>query len=146
MEIAILENDTQAAQLLEGRLREAGHAITLFSSGSTFMLEVGRAAFDVAILGSASTELRAIEIVTTLRERLSNVPLIRVLQKGGETDVVAALKAGADDCDADLVGHGCSWWMVMLWGQGYRARPTPGTGKGEEGAGLMRQRVAEAVC
>lgn len=27
-----------------------------------------------------------------------------------------------------------------------RARPTPGTGKGEEGAGLMRQRVAEAVC
>lgn len=100
MKIAILENDTLAAQLLEEWLRAAGHVVSFFPSGTAFARDLNRASFDVAILGAMPTDLRAAEITQTLRERLSGVPLLRILQKGSEQDIVAALTAGADDCMA----------------------------------------------
>jgi len=100
MRIAVLENDTRAAQLLEDWLRSAGHIVKFFASAISFTREVDRASFDAAILGSAPADMRGAEIATSLRERMSGVPLIRVLQKGGEQEIVAALKAGADDCMA----------------------------------------------
>lgn len=100
MKIAVLENDTRAARELEDWLHTAGHSATFFSSGQAFAHEVDRATFDVAVLGSASTDMRAPEVIAALRERMSGVPLLRILQKGNEQDIVASLKAGADDCVA----------------------------------------------
>lgn len=100
MKIAVLENDTRAAQLLEDWFRAAGHSARFFASGNAFTHEIDRATFDVAVLGSPPTDLRAAEICAVWRERMSGVPLLRLLQKGAEQEIVAALKAGADDCMA----------------------------------------------
>ena len=101
MQIAILENDTRAAQLLDDWLRGAGYVAKFFGSGTAFSREINGATFMAAVLGSAPTDMRAAEICASLRERMSGVPLLRILQKGGEEDIVNALKAGADDCMAN---------------------------------------------
>lgn len=100
MKIAVLENDTRAARELEDWLRTAGHSVTFFSSGQSFAHEVDRATFDVAVVGSSPTDMRASEVLVAMQERMSGVPLLRILQKGNEQDVVASLKGGADDCMA----------------------------------------------
>lgn len=102
MKIAVLENDTRAAQMLEEWLRTAGHEARFFASGAAFSREVDRTAFDAAILGSAGADLSTAEVCEAFRSRATRVPLLRVLQKGAEQDVVAALQAGADDCMANL--------------------------------------------
>jgi len=98
MRIAILENDTLTAQVLDEWLRADGHEVRFFASGTSFAREIDRASVDVAILGTAPADVRLADIAESLRARMSGVPLLRVLQKGSELDVVAALKAGADDC------------------------------------------------
>jgi two-component system, OmpR family, response regulator RegX3 len=100
MRIAILENDTRAAQLLEGWLRAAGHVPRFFASESLFTREVDAASFDVAILGSVAGDADVTEISAALRKGISAVPLLHILQNGGEPELVAALNAGADDCMA----------------------------------------------
>lgn len=98
MRIAVLEKDTRQAQLLEDWLRSAGHVAKVFASGVTFTREIDRSSFDAAIVGTPPDDMQAAEITASLRERLSGVPLIRILQKATEHDIVAALSAGADDC------------------------------------------------
>lgn len=102
MKIAVLENDTRAAQLLEDWLSAAGHEVRFFASGAAFLREVDSLTFQAAILGSTSSDMRMAEISGAMRGGAGRVPLLRVLQKGTEQDVVAALKAGADDCMASL--------------------------------------------
>lgn len=101
MKIAVLENDTRAAQLLEGWLSAAGYLAKFFGSGSAFLQEVDGANFDAAIVGAVPADMRASEITASLRDCGSGVPVVRILQKGGEQDIVNALKAGADDCMAN---------------------------------------------
>lgn len=102
MRLAILENDTRTAQLLESWLQSAGHTAQLFASGQSFIDAIDGALFAAAILGSPPADMRAEQISMALRERRSGVPLLRVLQAGAESDVVAALQAGADDCMPDV--------------------------------------------
>jgi DNA-binding response OmpR family regulator len=105
MRIAVLENDTRTAQLLESWLQSAGHTVQLFMSGKSFMNEIDRAFFGAAIVGSAPEDMPAEQISLALRERRFAVPLMRVLQAGSEADIVAALRAGADDCMAQARQH-----------------------------------------
>jgi DNA-binding response OmpR family regulator len=105
MRIAVLENDTRTAQLMETSLQSAGHAVQLFLNGKLFVSEIERASFAVAIVGSPPADMPAEQISIVLRERGCTVPLLRVLQAGSESDIVAALQAGADDCMADMRPH-----------------------------------------
>jgi two-component system, OmpR family, response regulator RegX3 len=105
MQIAMLENDTRTAQLLESWLKSAGHSVQLLASGKAFVDEIGRSMFSAAILGSPSAEMTAPQVCAALRDCASAVPLIRILQSGSEADIVAALQAGADDCMADVRQH-----------------------------------------
>lgn len=98
MRIAVLEKDTRLAQLLEDWLRSAGHAANLFHSGAAFAREIDRSSFDAAVIGTSPDDMQASEITASLRERAAGVPMIRILQKATEHDIVAALAAGADDC------------------------------------------------
>lgn len=98
MKIAVLENDTRAAQLLEDWLAAAGHEVRFFASSAAFGREVDAATFDAAIVGSTVDGADLAELCGQLRAGISRVPLIRILQKGSEQDVVAALRAGAEDC------------------------------------------------
>lgn len=102
MRIAVFENDTRTAHQMESWLVSAGHTVQLFVTGKSFVGEMDRTFFSIAILGSASADLPAEEISMALRGTGAGVPLLRVLQDGNEADIVAALHAGADDCMGDL--------------------------------------------
>jgi two-component system response regulator RegX3 len=99
MRIAVLENDVLDARLLEEWLQSAGHASRVFASGSEFSREHNRARYDLVIIGSTGADIGGTEITIALREQQEvPVPIIRLLRRARECDVVAALKAGADDC------------------------------------------------
>ncbi len=99
MRIAVLESDTHDAQVLEDWLRSAGNTASRFATESGFMREFKREKFDLVIAGSVAHGAGGAEIILSLRAQLKlAVPIIRILKKDIENDIVAALKAGADDC------------------------------------------------
>jgi DNA-binding response OmpR family regulator len=120
MRLAVLENDTRTAQLLEAWLQSAGHRVQLFVTGKSFVHDIELALFDAAIVGAAPADMTAEQVFGAMRESTAAVPLIRVLQAGGEADIVAALRAGADDCMAEARQYEL---LARLEALGRRARP-----------------------
>ena len=99
MKIAVLESIDRDAQATEDWLRGAGHSCRTFTSHHVFAREMTPESYDMLIIGGLPSVAANTEIVTMLREnRLGRAMVIRVLESGGEQDIVAALKAGADDC------------------------------------------------
>lgn len=99
MKIALLESNESDAQTMEEWLRAAGHSSRSFSSRNVFAREMTPESYEMLVIGGAPSVTANTEIVTMLSEqRLGRALVIRVLDSGGEQDIVAALKAGADDC------------------------------------------------
>jgi DNA-binding response OmpR family regulator len=99
MRIALLENNAQAASSLETWLENVQHNVRSFDSSPEFTRELDRDEFDVAIVGCAELGVSGTELVTHLRRRTAvMMPIMRIIPKAGETDIVNALNAGADDC------------------------------------------------
>jgi two-component system, OmpR family, response regulator RegX3 len=103
MRIAILEDSVNEANALTGWLRDAGHVTVLLSSGNAFIKEVACETYDLLIVG---TRASAIYVLRWLREKhRTSVPVLRIIQNNIEHDVVASLRAGADDCMAMPMRH-----------------------------------------
>lgn len=101
MKIALLEGDTHHADHVGEWLRSAGYGTVVYSSPKTFLRELGRDTCDVVIVGGCTAELSATELLLRVRELTpSMIPLMRICEESSELDIVAALKAGADDCMA----------------------------------------------
>lgn len=99
MRIALLENNAQAASSLETWLENVQHNVRIFDSSPEFTRELERDEFDVAIVGGAEPGVNGTELVTHLRRRTAvMMPIMRMIPKAGESDIVNALNAGADDC------------------------------------------------
>ena len=99
MRIALLENNAQAASSLETWLENVRHDVRIFDSSPEFTRELERDEYDVAIVGGAEPGVNGTELVTYLRRRTAVLmPIMRMIPKAGETDIVNALNAGADDC------------------------------------------------
>jgi DNA-binding response OmpR family regulator len=98
MKIALLKEDKHAADLIDGWLRSAGHATVVHGSGRAFMHDAARETYDLLIVG---THMGGIEMLLWVREHLiAPIPVLRVAADNREDGIVAALKAGADDCMA----------------------------------------------
>ncbi len=99
MNIAVLDSDTYEAQLLEKALRAAGHVVKCYTADSALLREFAHAPVDMIIASLGIAEAGGRKTVALLREQLpSQVLLICLLKVNIESDMVAALSAGADDC------------------------------------------------
>jgi DNA-binding response OmpR family regulator len=99
MKIAVLENIGSEAQMMEEWLRAAGHSCRSFASRQVFAREMTPESYEMIIVGDLPSTRANAENVTALHEhRFGRALVIRVLESGGEQDIVAALKSGADDC------------------------------------------------
>jgi DNA-binding response OmpR family regulator len=99
MKIAVLDNIDSDAQTMEEWLRGTGHSCRRFPSHQVFAREMTPESYDMLIIAGIPSPTANTEIASLLREnRLGRSLVIRVLESGGEQDIVAALKAGADDC------------------------------------------------
>ena len=99
MRIALLESDTHDAQVWATWLGVAAHVTRIFSTERELIRDMGsgREPFELVIAASIGPALTA--VIEVLRAQCKTLlPIIGVLKKNIEEDIVAVLNAGADDC------------------------------------------------
>ena len=96
MRVAVLEDDVAQLELLSHWLKLAGHTSHGYQLGEVLLRELIRESFDVLVLDWNLPDISGVEVLRSVRQ-LSNVPVLFCTARGDESDVVSALRAGADD-------------------------------------------------
>jgi DNA-binding response OmpR family regulator len=98
MRTAILEDDTNQAQVLARWLSEAGHDCHSFDSGKALVRNLARETYDLLLLDWNIPDMNGPEVLAWVRNSLrSTVPVIFVTAQHSENAIVEALSSGADD-------------------------------------------------
>lgn len=98
MRIALLEDDLDQAHLIEAWLVQGGHTCHHLSDGKAFLRATLRDSFDVLIVDWILPDMQGIEVLRRFRDSEQGyTPVLFVTSKDRESDIVAALEAGADD-------------------------------------------------
>ncbi|SMF48121.1 DNA-binding response regulator, OmpR family, contains REC and winged-helix (wHTH) domain [Alteromonadaceae bacterium Bs31] len=106
MLIGLLEDDSAQAQRISGLLEKEGHAVLHRDLANSFVSDVLSQPVDLIILDWELPDKSGLEVLKGLRQELeSKVPVLFTTQRDSEEDVVAALRAGADDYLVKPVGE-----------------------------------------
>jgi two-component system response regulator RegX3 len=98
MNVAILEDDTYQRQLLTMLVETGGHQAVGFAGGTEFLQAAETRSFDLLLLDWIMPEMSGDQVLTALRDRSGlDLPIIVVTARDSESDVVSALRHGADD-------------------------------------------------
>ena len=98
MNVAILEDDAYQRQLLTMLVETGGHQVVGFSGGAEFLQAAESRSFDLLLLDWVMPDMSGDQVLTALRERSGlDLPVIVVTARDSESDVVSALRHGADD-------------------------------------------------
>lgn len=98
MRIAMLEDDTDQAELVTLWLEDAGHSVLCSAAGTTFLRAIRKDSFDAYILDWLVPDLNGIDVLRKLRKELQDyTPAIITTVKDEERSIVRALREGADD-------------------------------------------------
>ncbi|ADM97193.1 response regulator [Dickeya dadantii] len=94
--ILIIEDDTDAAGVLEAYLKRDNFQVLLAGDGVNGLDMAQRLKPDLILLDVMLPGMNGTEVLTALR-RKSDVPVIMVTAMGDDTDKIGALRYGADD-------------------------------------------------
>ena len=98
MRIGILEDDSALADQLQNLLTVAGHSCFMFRSGQKLISFLVRETMDILLLDWSVPDVSGLDVIRWSRQNITNNPLILMLtSRAVEEDIVAALKAGADE-------------------------------------------------
>lgn len=98
MNIALLEDDPQQAELVSSWLLEAGHTVMHGANGKSFLKMFKANIFDLAILDWELPDQTGIDVLRQLRiAHKQTLPVLFTTQRDAEEDIVNALNSGADD-------------------------------------------------
>jgi len=98
MKIALLEDDPNLAEQLQGHLKNAAIACIHYSTGKDFLYAVTHDSFDLLIMDWQLPDMGGIEVLRKLRQRVEwPIPVLFLTQREAEEDIINALNAGADD-------------------------------------------------
>jgi len=96
--IALLEDDPQQAELVSSWLNEAGHTVMHQPDGKSFLKAFKASVFDLAILDWELPDQTGIDVLRQLRiVQKQTLPVFFTTQRDAEEDIVNALTSGADD-------------------------------------------------
>jgi DNA-binding response OmpR family regulator len=96
--VGLLEDDDDQAAVFETWLTEAGYRVQRFAHAAEFRRKLGALSVDILILDWMLPDQPGPEVLDWLRHSAqAELPVIFVTARTGEQDIVAALKAGADD-------------------------------------------------
>ncbi|HEY3597059.1 MAG TPA: response regulator transcription factor [Paraburkholderia sp.] len=98
MRIALIEPDLRHAELVGRLLLAAGHACQHFSAGEPFLAGAADEFFDLLLTDIWAGDRPAEDVIAQAREALPGLPVIVTMTAPRESELVAALHAGADDC------------------------------------------------
>ncbi|QYM98503.1 response regulator [Dickeya ananatis] len=94
--ILIIEDDTDAASVLEAYLKRDNFQVLLASDGVGGLEMALRVKPDLILLDVMLPGMNGTEVLAALR-RKSDIPVIMVTAMGDDTDKIGALRYGADD-------------------------------------------------
>lgn len=98
MKIAVLDSDPDQARLVCQVLASNGHTSLTSANGKEFLAQMERENVDMLIMDWQLPDLSGIDVVQAVRERLhSNAPILLIVGRADEDNLVAALNAGAND-------------------------------------------------
>lgn len=98
MRIGILEDDLTQQELYKLWLHAAGHQCTCFGTAKSFLDALPREGFDLLLLDWNLPDSSGQLALTWVRENMGwSIPVIFVTARDGESDIVSALRTGADD-------------------------------------------------
>jgi DNA-binding response OmpR family regulator len=126
MRIAIVEDDPSQSDLVRVWLAGAGHTSHVFGRGREFMRVMARDSFDVLLLDWELPDVNGDAILAWVRSNVrDSIPILFTTARDAEGDIVAALKAGADDyLVKPLRKHEL---LARVEALGRRAHPAPRT-------------------
>jgi DNA-binding response OmpR family regulator len=94
--IALVEHDPAVARAIVAALRGAGHACRRYASGAMALREIDGDRFDCILIERGLPDIAAHELIAGVRSRLGYA--LPVIGLAHDTDIVAALDEGVDDC------------------------------------------------
>jgi DNA-binding response OmpR family regulator len=98
MRIGILDDDQSQTEFATLTLSAAGHSCHAFARGAALVQELRRQTFDLLVLDWNVPDMPGDEVLAWTRKNLvANVPVLFMTSRDQESDIVAALSAGADD-------------------------------------------------
>jgi len=98
MRIAVLEDDPSQVELLMAWLTDAGHNPQAFSNSADLLRSLTRDSYDVMLFDWEVPGLTGLELLNKLKgDRRLETPILFLTNRDNESDIVAALDAGADD-------------------------------------------------
>jgi two-component system OmpR family response regulator len=97
MKILIIEDDLDAASYLVKAFREAGHMTEHASDGESGLFMGSENAYDVLIIDRMLPKRDGLSVISELRKRAVNTPVLILSALGQVDDRVTGLRAGGDD-------------------------------------------------
>ncbi|MCL4800087.1 MAG: response regulator transcription factor [Burkholderiales bacterium] len=98
MRIALLEDDPSQSDLVRFWLAGAGHVCHAFDRSREFMRALARDSFDLLVLDWELPDVNGDAVLAWVRANgHDSVPVLFTTARDREEDIVAALRAGADD-------------------------------------------------
>ncbi len=94
--VLLVEDDSTLARALAITLRSRGYDVTVARDGASGIRDASSARPDVVVLDLGLPDMDGTEVITSLRT-WSQMPIIVLSARDGQSDKVAALDAGADD-------------------------------------------------
>jgi len=95
--ILVIEDDRRLADLIERRLRTAGHATETCDDGSAGLERASAGDLDLAIVDVMLPGMDGVSLTRTLRTRGVAMPILMLTARDGVDDRVDGLRSGADD-------------------------------------------------
>lgn len=98
MRIALIEPDIRHAELVDRLIYAGGHACRHFIASAPFLASASAEFFDLLLTESWAGDRPAEDVIPRARSILPGLPVIMLMSAPRESEIVAALHAGADDC------------------------------------------------
>ena len=97
--ILICDDDPLLLELVSFRLGLDGYEIATFDNGVDALAALEAHRFDIVILDSMMTGMDGYEVLTNIRQnqKTRDIPVVMLSARSGESDIVDALRNGADD-------------------------------------------------
>src|SRR5439155_8402462 len=96
MKVLVIDDEPQIRRALRAGLEHNGYTVTLAASGEEGLDETAQHPPDLVILDLAMPGTDGFEVCRQLRE-WTNLPIIVLSVREGDTDKIRALDLGADD-------------------------------------------------
>ena len=97
MRLLVVEDDPQIAAFVAGGLREAGYAVDVVADGESGFRQALAVDYDAAVVDVMLPRRDGLSLVTALRQRGADLPVLFLSARRSVDDRVRGLETGGDD-------------------------------------------------